>query len=261
MKNRGFALAAAAFAGALFGGMQLLLEVGRQLGERDIAVHGAGARAGVGIVDGAVFGLLGLLVAFSFSGAATRFDNRRGLVAQQVTAMGVAWQRLDLLPLERRDALRSGFRRYLDALLVEYSSPTDRAAAYRENATVRSARETLWAEAVAVCLTPSGDAARMLLLPALNEVFSAVERERLARRIHPPRVIYAMLTLTALATALFAGYGMANVPTRNWVYIIGVAGTISIAVYVVLELEYPRRGLIRLDAMDQALVDLRTTMG
>src|SRR5207237_339934 len=107
---------------------------------------------------------------------------------------------------------------------------------------------------------PAGDPARMLLLPALNDLFGAVERERAARRIHPPVLIFAMLGVAALASALFAGYGLASGATRPLLYMIGIAAAISIATYVILELEYPRLGLVRVNAMDRALTELRATM-
>jgi hypothetical protein len=82
----------------------------------------------------------------------------------------------------------------------------------------------------------------------------------MARRMHPPTLIWAMLGITALATGLFAGYGMAAGPMRNWIYIIGIAASVSIATYVIIELEYPRLGLFRVTAIDRALVELRATM-
>jgi hypothetical protein len=91
-------------------------------------------------------------------------------------------------------------------------------------------------------------------------MFGAVERERMARRIHPPLVIFAMLGIAALATALFAGYALAVGTKRNWIYMIGISASAAMAVYVIIELEYPRLGLFRVDAMDQTLVELRATM-
>lgn len=55
------------FAGGLFLGMLLLLELGRRIGTRRLAQDPEGARQGVGAVEGALFGLLGLLIAFTFS--------------------------------------------------------------------------------------------------------------------------------------------------------------------------------------------------
>jgi hypothetical protein len=91
-------------------------------------------------------------------------------------------------------------------------------------------------------------------------MFGVIESERLARRIHPPSLIFVMLGLTAFAAALFAGYGIASKSTRNWLYMIGVAATISVAVYAIIELEYPRLGLVRIDDMDRALSELRAGM-
>jgi hypothetical protein len=69
-----------------------------------------------------------------------------------------------------------------------------------------------------------------------------------------------MLVGLALAASLLAGYGMAGSKMRSWFHMLGFALAIATAVYVVLDLEYPRLGLIRVDAFDQALVDLRESM-
>lgn len=65
--------------------------------------------------------------------------------------------------------------------------------------------------------------------------------------------------LLALAGGLLAGYGMAEGRGRNWLHMAAFALTMALAVYVILDLEYPRLGLIRVDSADQVLVDLRRT--
>ena len=69
-----------------------------------------------------------------------------------------------------------------------------------------------------------------------------------------------MLGTVALATALLAGYGMATGHARNWVYMVGFAATTAVATYVIVDLEFPRLGLIRVNSFDQALVDVRASM-
>ena len=86
----------------------------------------------MGSVEGAVYGLLGLLIAFSFSGAASRFEARRDLIVQEANAIGTAYLRLDLLPDEARDGLREKFRRYLDTRLSAYRKMPDIEAAMAE---------------------------------------------------------------------------------------------------------------------------------
>src|SRR5262252_5591406 len=60
------------FVGLLFLGMLVCLEIGLRLGRRTKVAEGA--KQGLGIIEGAMFTLLGLLVAFTFSGAAERFE-------------------------------------------------------------------------------------------------------------------------------------------------------------------------------------------
>jgi hypothetical protein len=255
-----FELIAVAVAIGFFAAILIVLEIGRRVGISQTDRHGADARIGIGVVDGAVYGLLALLIGFSFSGAAGRFDHRREIVSREVNAISTAWLRIDLLPAEAQGAIRDGFRRYLDALLPSYAQPGPPAKALLEPPAVTTAQNDIWTHAVVATITPSGEKARMLLLPAVNEMFDVVEEERLARRIHPPSIVFITLGVTAMAAALFAGYGVAAKSTHNWFFSIGVAATVSLATYVIVELEYPRLGLIRVSDMDRALVELRATM-
>jgi hypothetical protein len=57
--------------------------------------------------------------------------------------------------------------------------------------------------------------------------------------------------------ALLSDYVMVGVKSRCWLYVLCFALIISVTVFVILDLKYPRLGLIRIDAFDQALVELR----
>jgi hypothetical protein len=43
-------------------------------------------------------------------------------------------------------------------------------------------------------------------------------------------------------------------------YMIGTSATVAIAIYVIIELEYPRVGLLRVAPVDQSLIDVRAEM-
>ena len=89
MENRmGYTLLSIVFAAGLFVAMFVLLEVGRWIAVGQMAVDPEGAKAGLGAVVGVVFSLLGLLLAFTFSGAASRFDARKQLIVQEVNTLG-----------------------------------------------------------------------------------------------------------------------------------------------------------------------------
>jgi hypothetical protein len=78
--------------------------------------------------------------------------------------------------------------------------------------------------------------------------------------MHPPTIVFVMLFGSVLASSLLAGYGMAGAKSRSWVHTLGFAAMTAVAVYVILDLEFPRVGLIRVDAFDQALVELLQSM-
>jgi uncharacterized membrane protein YedE/YeeE len=79
-------------------------------------------------------------------------------------------------------------------------------------------------------------------------------------QIHPPRIIYALLFGLGLVCSLLAGYRMAGGPRRSWLHILGFTVITVVIVHVVLEVDYPRTGLIRLETADQLLVKLRQSM-
>jgi hypothetical protein len=249
-----FILITAAEVIGLFGGMLVFLEAGRRLGQHQRAKHPESI-PGIGAVDGAVFGLMGLLVAFTFSGAAARFDVRRHLIVEEANAIGTAYLRLDLLAPEARANLRQKFARYLDLRLETYSKMPDVEAALATNERALVVQGEIWSDAV----TAARDLpqATMLLLPALNEMIDITTTRMAATRTHPPVIISAMLGTLALVCSLLAGYGMAGGKRRSWVHMLGFAGILAITIYVILDLEYPRLGLIQVSVADQALVELR----
>lgn len=249
---------------ALFAGMLVLLDVGRRVGLRKLAADPQGAHIGTGTVDGAVFALLGLLIAFTFSGAATRFDDRRDLIVQEANDIGTAYLRVNLMPDSAQPAMRDLFRAYVDSRIKLYADFQKTGNLEATVATYeRSTRlqGEMWNQAVAAARTEGASpGATMLLLPALNQMFDIASTRTLATRMHPPSVIFAMLFGLALVGALFAGYGMAGSKTRSWIHMVGFAAVIAGACNVIIDLEYPRMGLIRVDSFDQALVDVRAGM-
>jgi hypothetical protein len=248
-------------AAGLFFAMLGAMEAGRWIGARRLQLGSSGSRAGVSAVEGAIFALLGLLVAFTFSQAASRFDARRQLIIEETNDIGTAYLRLDLLPDNAQLALRGRFRQYVDARLAFYKSLRDIDAAKAEAGKANRLQGEIWQQAVAaIHAKGASPAAAMLLLPALNAMFDIATTRALAMQIHPPAIIFVMLIGLALANALLVGHGMAESKQRNWLHSIGFAFVLAFSIYVILDIEFPRLGFIRVDAFDQALVQLRDSM-
>ena len=245
----------------LFAAMLVLLELGRGVrasrsGEQD----SDDAQLGLGAIDAAVFGLLGLLVAFTFASAESRFNTRRQQIVQEANAIGTAYLRLDLLAAEPRDQLRELFKRYADARIELYKRMPDLDAVQAALARSTRLQEQIWTQSVAAC-RPEPSSACLLLLPALNEMIDITTTRLFASRTHQPLVVFAMLAGVALVSALLAGYGMAGARRRGrWLHMLAYAAVMAVTFYAILDLEFPRVGLIRLDASDWVLVDVRQSM-
>lgn len=244
----------------LFFGMLLFLELGRLIGVRQIAKDPEGSRTGLGAVEGAVFALLGLLIAFTFSGAASRLDTRRQLIAEEANAIGTAFLRLDLLSDRYRDGLKSEFRRYVKYRVEAYRNLPDVEAAKQDWNKAAEVQEKIWKQAVVACREDGSQPATMLLLPAVNQMIDITSTRLMATRLHPPYVIYAMLTVLALVSALVAGYGMSGRKARSLLHIVAYAAITAVTMYVILDLEYPRLGLLTLDSADTMMVELLRSM-
>jgi hypothetical protein len=243
----------------LFIGLLIAFGVGRYTGIRWLPASGS-ERASLGMLDGAIFGLLGLLIAFTFSGATSRFDHRKAMVVTEATAIRTAYLRLDLLSTEAQPALRVLFRQYLDARLEIYQKLPDLKASEAALIHANALQGEIWSASVKA-RDATGSAPPNLLLTAINEMFNiTTQRTVAALEMHPPTIIYVMLFGLALISAGLAGYTTSGIAKHSLVHMLVFATIIASTVYVILDIEYPRLGLVRADSVDRVLVDLRKSM-
>ena len=191
---------------ALAGLLAAVMEVGFRLGWRARLRHGEDADRGLGVIEGAVFALLGLLIAFTFSSAAERFDARRALIAEEANAIGTAWLRLDLLAPADRDQLRAGFREYMDERLVATRRGDDDPGAFDAEARTQALQATLWADAVAAVEARGQPALAVAVLGPLNAMIDITTTRRMERMMHPHPIVFIALVMTAVLSALLAGH-------------------------------------------------------
>jgi hypothetical protein len=240
----------------LFCGMLLFLEIGWRIGKW----RGESAGSAFNALEGAIFGLMGLLLAFTFYGAATRFEVKRQLIVDETNAIGTAYLRIDLLPLSRQEALRDSLRRYLDARLAFYHKLWDASAAKDEASRATAVQREIWSQAVVACREVPSPATTQLVLSSLNAMIDITTTRDVALHTHPPAIIFALLGVLLLICSLLAGFDAAAHKSRSPVHMLGFAAVMAITVYVILDYEYPRAGMIRLESTDQSLVDLRRQM-
>ena len=233
----------------LFFAMLVLTEAGRRL-------HAATPhRKASSAIEGAIFGLFGLLLAFTFSGSISRYDTHRKLVTEEVNDIHTAYLRLDFLPKDQQEKFRQDFRAYVTSRLDRFDSEENNPVAPE---TVRLQKK-IWNDAIDATTTADGahsDGAR-LLLPSLTQMFEIANTRKNTFDLHPPVVVYLLLFALSCGCAIFAGYNMTD---RNPLHMLAFAVVISLTIYSTLDIEYPRKGLIRLTSTDREFVELRNDM-
>ena len=176
----------------LLGGMLLATDGGRRLRVRHLRAA-QGESTGFGAVQGAIFGLMGLVMAFTFSGAASRIDHRRDLVVEEANDIGTAYLRIRLLPEAARGPLQDKFRDYVDCRLETYRVGTDVVRISQLLQQTAQYQGQIWNMAVeAIDHAPSPPVAAQIF-PSLNDMFDIVTTRTAATQIHPPAVVWVML--------------------------------------------------------------------
>jgi F0F1-type ATP synthase membrane subunit b/b' len=255
-----FVILSGLWALVLFLASLLQLALGRRIGARRLKADPDGGAAGHGAVETAVFGLLGLLLAFTFSGAMKRFDERRQLIGEEATAIATAYWQAELLKPAPRTQLRDKLREYLDARLQASRQPRLIEAGQEVlTADVLKRSEALQAQIWHTATDPShalrAESVDQVLLPTLTTLFAVAKSRTSAGQRHPPEIIFVMLCGLTLVSALLAGYGMAASKRPSWLHMIGFALSLAATVFVIYDIEFPRSGLIRVDKFDRVLVD------
>jgi hypothetical protein len=248
-----------AIAGVLFVtcvGLQLL---GRAVGTRRLE-RGETAVEGNAVVEGSLLALLGLLIAFTFSGAQTRLDARRVMIVDEANAIDTAYRRVDLLPLESQGMVRDDFRRYVDARIFYYKHLLHADERRRERAYADGLQDQIWRDVIDATRDGPDSRAALLLVPAVNQMLDITTAREVALRTHTPILIFLLLLLLELACAFFSGLNMARTKRESRFHVLVFAGTLALTAYAILDLEFPRLGFSNLSAVDQLLVELRARM-
>lgn len=218
------------------------LELGFRVGRRSV---GGGEPAGggqLGAIQGAVLGLLGLLLGFSFGGAASRFMERQDLVLQEANAIGTAYLRADMLDEPHRSDLRTSLARYV-AHRLELSATLRHGLKPEAKGEISQLHDEIWRAA------SQGARARPatmeVVLPPVNEVIDLHSSRMAAGRKHLPVLVMGLLILCSALAMGVIGYGCGLSGRRNLLMTGSLAILIAASLWTTIDLDRPRAGLIQ----------------
>lgn len=230
--------------------------VGHRMGRRRALLHPDVKPRGSSHAESVTLSLLGLLTAFTFSAAYSRFEMRRQLIVDEANAIGTAWLRLDLLSEDSQPTIRRLFHQYVESRARLWSAMATREGGLLEHDRSSQQQTLIWSAVIKATDGETSGDARKLILPALNSVFDIATTRLIAIQSHPPVMIFVLLGTLSLATAWLTGYSMAESDKLVFTHLIGYSALACMVLLVICDLEYPRFGLLRLDFASQLIQDL-----
>jgi hypothetical protein len=213
--------------------------IGRYLRE-----HEAKLREPFGVLQGAMLGVVGLILAFGLSLAVGRYEDRRAATVTEANAIGTSYLRAQLIAEPARSRSLGLLRRYTDlALQVSHEVPGS-SGMRRTTAAEGVLQRRLWHLAgQATAAAPVATAPR-LYVDSLNATFDDQEA-RLSALTN--RVPGAVLALEVFGAAVAVGVLALHISVlgRGLVAMLAAGALVTLLLLVTFDLDRPTRGLIK----------------
>ncbi len=242
----------------IFGLLYVSVIAGQILGKWHIAYHPKHKLRILAVAEAAVLTLLGLLIAFSFSGAYQRFEAREIKIIDEANAIYTAYLRLDLLVPAEQKSMREMFRQYVNVRMHVYDNLTitDYGLIGKRAEAARELQHGIWNQAILALGKTNKDVAYELLLPALNDMFEASNSQFILSKLHPPSAVFILLGVIALLSSFLTGYSTAKKKYRSHVYILSYLLIVTVTLFITFNLELPRIGMLRVTSFDKVITNI-----
>ncbi|MCB0243707.1 MAG: hypothetical protein KDI12_09875, partial [Anaerolineae bacterium] len=246
-------------AAVLFALLLIAVEVGYRLGLRNQPAVDEESRSHVNAFQASLLGVLALLLGFTFSLALQRFDSRSQAVVDESNAIGTTYLRSQLLPVSMQAEVQGLLRSYLD-VRVQESTVTLSDLAGRQALLDQAGQyqNSLWHYAVLAAQEDKSPVTSGLFIQALNAMIDSFGSRNAALDRHVPEVVLFLLFAVFLLTWGIVGYaaGAAGHRPSKVAYLMLVL--VVLLVFIIIDLDRPRRGLIEVD--HRSLTTLQTAI-
>jgi hypothetical protein len=224
---------------------------------RRLRAHADALREPFGVLQAALLGLVGLILAFGLTMAVGRYDSRRAAVVQEANAIGTTYLRAQTLREPMRSRSLEQIERYTDTT-IRLSKSVPRSSEAREAiAEGERLQRSLWRLAGEALAESPTDSAPRLYVETLNDMIDmqTVHVSALNNRV-PGSVLTIEVVGAAVALGLLALY--LTILARGVVTVVLAAAFVSVLLLVTFDLDRPVRGLITVP--DDPLVNVRASM-
>jgi hypothetical protein len=205
----------------------------------------------------ALYALLGFILAFTYNMSESRFEKRKAHIVEEANAIGTALLRCDLYEDSTRLELRKNFYQYIQARIHFYEAGRDINELNKAIENTDKLAAKIWGTATAHAKKyPGNYIVANQSIPSINEMIDMVTTRNAGLQSTVPPIIVIMLLMLCILISLFTGYHFASYKT-DWLVVAGFIITICLVVYITLDLDRPRRGLINMDTAQQHIFNLK----
>lgn len=234
--------------------MTAVVEIGYRIGKRIQDSASEPARNHTGAIQGSLLGILALLLGFTFSIALGRHDSRSEAVVTEANAIGTAWLRAQMLPEPARAEIQGMLRDYVNLRLLGGSVSVVLAEEHKElRDRTNAALDALWVRSRDVAMEFPNPVTTGLYIQALNDMIDSFGSRDAALNRHVPELVLFLLYATFLITGCVIGFTAGLSGHRTSFVTYAMVGLIVVLVFIIVDLDRPRRGLIRInqDSLEQ----------
>ena len=241
----------------LFAGCICMVILGRYIRNKFFHNDQQESKGGVTSLLGALFGLWGFLLAFTFGSSATRFDNVRSLMVEESNAIRTSILRIETFPDSLHKGFRSDMKAYLETRIDYFNYASDYARLNQAREDAQGYGKKLWTRTIAASHLPGMGITASNMLTSLSGMFDIAARRDAVLLSGVPEMIVYMLFFLALAISFIGGFTTPVIKTKEWIVIGGFILLATIIIYITLDLGRPLRGLIKPDVGQERIVQLR----
>jgi hypothetical protein len=217
------------------------------------------AKSQVGVISGAILGMLALLLGFTFSMAQNRFAIRQGLMVEEANDIGTTYLRSSLLPEPNKTETANLLRSYVEARLDFFQAGVDEEHLREADDRTRQLQNQLWSSATSAVAKDDRMSTTGLFIQSLNSVIDDQEKRRAAMENHVPESVLLLLFIVALVAVLGVGYGCGLGDHRHLIATTMMSLLIVLVITVIIDLDRPRRGWIRVT--QNSMIRLQQSLG
>jgi hypothetical protein len=210
----------------------------------------------LGAIEGALLGLLTLMLAFSYGIVATRYEVGRQLIIDESKVITTAVHRTELYPDSIRTQLQSDFKDYVETRINYYEAGIDEDKISVTMKDGRNALDRIRKLLMAQAQDQNSHTRTLLMVPTLDNVEDVAISEEAARLSKLPQIILWTLLIMTVASSFLVGFANTG-NQKNLIMIAVFALMTTAAFYLVIELDHPRQGFINLDVEVKDIIDLR----